>query len=329
MGVKNWDFIPWRTGELDELSPRAIAIDGPNHILRRIKSFEYKGRPVRERVPTSHVHVVLGIVNAALKRNVLPVFVFDGSPESLKRPSNPELVRGASDLYRSFAKSSDPYNEEIAERLHNSPALRWYFSVNHIKDLCKALGIPALTASSEAEMTAAVMCKNGLVGSVLSNDADALLFGSPHVSKAVRFTQGEMDYTTLDAMREVLGVELEQMRDLAILCGCDFHPGLKGVGPRRGVLLLTRFGSLEGVLKYKGVDPNEREEFLRARETYDESDFISLSELDISLKPPMVSTLERMLYPVMGAEVAEKFTRGIVKVWKGFGQEQTSLEAWI
>jgi len=311
MGVKNWDFIPWRTVSLDELAPRIIAIDAPNYLTRRIMSFEFKRKKSYERIPTAHINLVMGMTRIALKKKILPVFIFDGPPESLRRPLNPDLVRTAGELFHAYKEKLDIFDSTIAERLVKSPALRWYFSVNHIKELCNALGVPAITAPSEAEMLAAVLCKEGLVGTVLSNDADALLFGSPHVTKALHLTKDEIERCTLADLQSAVDLDIENLRDLAIISGCDFHDGIKGIGPRKGTIQLQRFGNLEGLLKF------------------DEPNYLSSNGISLRLNPPVVSRVLEILKPIMSSERAEKFARQSVHLWREFGREQTTLEQWI
>ncbi len=329
MGVKKWDFIPWRETSLEDIVPRVIAIDAPNYLIRRTMVFEYKGKKSDDRIPTGHIHVVMGFVRQALRMNLLPIFIFDGPPESLKRPTNPELVRDAHSLYTQFRSNNDIYDTSIASTLNASNALKWYFSVNHITELCSALGIPVLTAPSEAEMFAAVLCKEGIAGTVLSNDVDALLFGSPHVTRTIVMTKDNIERCTLQDLEESIGLDLEGLRDLAVVSGCDFHKGVKGIGPRKGTVLLQRHGSLEGILKAKGFTVSEREEFIRAREVFDEPNYITTKGLQRKLSPPIVSRVSELLTPVMGKERMEKYTREAVQLWKSFGKEQTTMEQWI
>ncbi|MFW9849965.1 MAG: hypothetical protein ACFFF4_12575 [Candidatus Thorarchaeota archaeon] len=329
MGVKNWDFLPWNWSELDEIKPRIIAIDSPNYLTRRLQAFEYGAKLSIERIPTSHLTLSLGIIRSCLKNKILPVFVFDGPPENLKRDTNPDLLKEAGELYGRFASSGDVYNSKIAESLVQSKALRWYFSANHIKDLCSALGIPAITAPSEAEMIAAVLSKEGLTGTVLSNDADALLFGSPHVTRTIQFSKGLSESCTLDALRKIVKLELDQLRDLAIICGCDFHEGVKGIGPRKGVVLLERHGNLESVLKSLSYSVSQIEDFLLAREVFDEPNYLSSKGINISLGAPLVHSIQEILSPVFGNENAESQSRTFVQLWKDFGKQQTTLEQWV
>jgi flap endonuclease-1 len=269
------------------------------------------------------------MIKAAMKNNVLPIFIFDGPPENLKRAPNPELVQRAQQLYNQFRSLESTYDREIADELSSYPSIRLYFASYHLKELCQAIGIPGITSPSEAEMAAAALCRDRLVGTVLSNDVDAILFGSPHASKSMQFNQQKMVCVTqLDILQEIQ-LDLNQLRDLAILNGCDFHKGgLKGIGPRRGGVLLRRHGSLERVLKAKGLNKSERQVFLHAREIFDQGDFIDTNNYDLSLNAPISSRLIKMLKPLYGQEWAEKYTTELISIRKQFGHVQATLEIW-
>jgi hypothetical protein len=224
--------------------------------------------------------------------------VFDGPPENLKRQPNPQLVAAAHDLYREFIKERNPYNIALSEKLYTSPALRLYFSL--------------------------------FVGTVASNDADALLFGSPHVTRQLHLSKRKIFRATLDDLQSAIGLDLELLRDLAIVCGCDFHKeGVKGIGPRKGVVLLQRHGGLVGLLKAQGYTASQREEFILAREVFDEPNYLSSSGINVSLRPPMVPSAVRLLGPVLGSEKAEIRVGEAVRLWKDFGRHQTTLEQWV
>jgi len=330
MGVKNWnDLIPWRWASIDEINPNTIAIDAPNYLTRRHQAFAYGKQKSIERVPTAHFSTSFGIIKSFLSKKLLPVFVFDGPPESLKRPTNPHLIIKAAELYSRYRSSRNIYDSLIAEPLADSPGLYWYFSVLHIKDLCSAIGIPAITAPSEAEMTAAVMAKEGLIGSVLSNDVDALLFGSPHVTKTIQLGKDLIERCIASDLVAATSLEIEGLCDLAILCGCDFHQGAKGIGPRKGAVLLEKYGTLEAVLKSRAYSASEIEEFLIAREVFQEPNYISTKGMNIGLGAPLPHLLLEILEPMIGKENAERQTSIVISLWKGYGTHQSTLEQWV
>ena len=328
MGVKGWNFVPWRDADIEELLPRILAIDTPNYMIRRLQSFEYGAKRNYERIPTAHITIATGIVRQALKHSIVPVFIFDGPPETLKRPTNPSLVASAARLYKEYKAKRDIYDTNLAEQLQSNRSLRWYFSVNHMKELLSALGIPSLTAPSEAEMFAAVMVRDGLAGTVVSNDADAILFGASHVTKTLHLSKGNIERVTLQDLESAIGLDLEHLRDLAIVCGCDFYKGVKGIGPKKGAVLLNQHGGLEGLLKARGFAATEREPVIRAREVFDEPNYISTKGVRTRISAPIQSRVESVLRPIWGSERTDKYVREIIKLWKNFGKEQSTLERW-
>ena len=328
LGVKNWThIICWRTESIDSLMVPAIAIDVPNYISRRMSAVgDYQ--KFKERIPLIHVTLMIGTIKSAIKQHITPVLIFDGPPERLKRAPNPQLIQQAYEIYSIFKKNQTPYNPELAQVLYESPALRSYFAAHHLKDLCYALGIPVITAPSEAEMTAAALCRDGMVGTVVSNDADTLLFGSSHVTKGLRLMKKQMESISLDDVLSSLNLTLDQLRDLAILCGCDFHKGVKGIGPRKGSVLLNRHETLENVLKAIGMPASERESYLVARDVFEEADLIDGKSFNLTLNAPITSTVERILTIVRGRDWAEKTAVEFVRLRKDFGVQQSTLEAW-
>ncbi len=330
MGVRNWsDLVPWRWVSIDELHPRVIAIDAANYLTRRRQAYASRSRLTAERIPTYHLSASLSLIRSCLSHRLLPVFVFDGPPEALKRKPNPDLVRHAADLYSEYCSSRDIYNTRIAEELLRSPSLHWYFSVNHIRNMCAAIGIPSLTAASEAEMTAAALCEKRTAGSVVSNDVDSLLFGSPHVTRTLNLGKEIMERCTLSDLQENTQLSLPMLRDLAVVCGCDFYEGVKGIGPRKGIVLLKRYGGLRGLLKSKGYTQSEVDEIIVAREVFDEAQYISTEKIHVRLAAPVTPLVLSILEPIVGHEAAEKQVTAVVKIWKEFRKEQTTLEHWV
>ncbi|MFX0054580.1 MAG: hypothetical protein ACFFAX_15510 [Promethearchaeota archaeon] len=205
-----------------------------------------------------------------------------------------------------------------------------FFAIEHTRELARVLGVPAISAPSEAEMFSAVLCRDGLVNTVVSNDSDALLFGSPHVTKQLQLSKGLINRATLADLESTTGLDLEQLRDLAIVCGCDFHrQGVKGIGPRKGIILLQRHEELEALLKARGYNPIERREFMDGREAFDEASYISTNGLFLDLNPPLVSKLTGMLTMFMAEDRAEEITRQFVGLWRKFGTHQETLEQWL
>ena len=55
----------------------------------------------------------------------------------------------------------------------------------------------------------------------------------------------------------------EQLVDLGIMVGTDFHPGIKGIGPKTGLKLMKKHGTMEAVSEARGFDLPEDLERVR------------------------------------------------------------------
>jgi len=110
----------------------------------------------------------------------------------------------------------------------------------------------------EAEGAGAVRCANGEVAAVASQDWDTLLYGSPvmirNLTSHGRKKFGRVltaEKVVLKEMLDTHEITKEQLVDLAIMIGTDFHPGIKGIGPKTGLKLIKEHGTMEAVAEVK------------------------------------------------------------------------------
>jgi flap endonuclease-1 len=67
----------------------------------------------------------------------------------------------------------------------------------------------------------------------------------------------------LQEMLDTHDLSREQLVDLAIMIGTDFHPGLKGIGPKTGIKLIKSLGTIEAICEEKGKEVPERLDEIR------------------------------------------------------------------
>jgi flap endonuclease-1 len=185
------------------------------------------------------------------------VFVFDGRPP----------VEKAAEIARRRAVR-DRYEAEAAEARRAGDLARAYSKstmtsrltaemVASAKRLLELMGVPVVQAPSEAEAQAAHMARRGDVWAAASKDYDALLFGAPRLLRFLTISGREFlptqrtfrpitpELIDLERMLEALGITHGQLIDLGLLVGTDFHPGVKGIGPKKALALVTRHGAIE------------------------------------------------------------------------------------
>ena len=133
--------------------------------------------------------------------------------------------------------------------------------VHETKELFDLMGVSWVDAPMEAEGAAAVMCARGEVAAVASQDWDTLLYGSPVMVRNLTSHGTRRFGRVLSAERIVLsdmldshGISRDQLVDLGIMVGTDFHPGIKGIGPKTGLKLIKKHGTMEDIAEEKGFD---------------------------------------------------------------------------
>ena len=137
--------------------------------------------------------------------------------------------------------------------------------------MLRLMGIPAFRAKAEGEAQAAVMAANGQLDVVATQDWDALLYGAPTVIRNLTSDGSKRMGRVIRAQRIELEQILadndltrEQLIDLGIMIGTDFHPGIKGIGPKTGLKLIKKFGDIETICEEKDKEIPERIDEIRS-----------------------------------------------------------------
>jgi flap endonuclease-1 len=132
------------------------------------------------------------------------------------------------------------------------------------------LGVAWIEAPMEAEGAASVWCRQGQVAGVASQDWDVLLYGSPVMVRNLTSHGTKKFGRVVTAERIVLSdlleehdITHEQLVDLGIMVGTDFHPGIRGIGPKTGLKLIKEHGTIEAVCEAKEKDIPERLDEIR------------------------------------------------------------------
>eukprot|EP01090_Pellita_catalonica_P013574 TRINITY_DN3262_c0_g1_i1.p1 TRINITY_DN3262_c0_g1~~TRINITY_DN3262_c0_g1_i1.p1 ORF type:complete len:377 (+),score=76.39 TRINITY_DN3262_c0_g1_i1:3-1133(+) len=241
---------------------------------------------------TSHL---IGMFSRAIKfirEGMKPVFVFDGKPPDLKSKEI-QARRDAKDSAQALlddAKESGDIEQQrkLEKRVvsvtkkHNDEA----------KKLLKLMGIPIVEAPCEAEAQCAQLCKDGKVFAVGSEDMDTVTFASPILLRNLNYAAShkkpiiEVHY---DKVLEGLNLTQDQFTDLCILLGCDFCKRIKGIGPKKALILIRKWKTLEGVLKHidkKRYVVPEYYPFEATRLLFKDADVTPSSKFDFEWKDP-------------------------------------------
>lgn len=270
----------------------------------------YKYRYCSQESQNSHVFGFFQRTCYYLRRGILPVFVFDGTPPTekqnvLEKRSNHKLrLQEKIDSLRSYSTSTD-----ISDQIEKLGKQIIYVTKQHRHEcryLLRLLGIPIIDASGEAEVTCAEMQKRGLTQYTLTEDSDALTFGSPVILRSAKKVDTVLEISLCDVLKE-LNLSYSQFIDFCILCGCDYTNTIPKIGPVTALSLIQEHQTLETILntlpdKYK-IPPNF--DYIRARELFNQP--IDIPDIPLCVGEPHWVELRSFLIDEIGVSSDEFF----------------------
>lgn len=261
MGVLLTPIVVKDTITLADLRGKQLAVDANGELYQFLALIRLPdGTPLRDSQGkiTSHLSgLFFRTTRLMADFDMRLVFVFDGRPpvektaEITRRRAVREryeaeaaAARDAGDFARAYSKST------MTSRLTAE-------MIADAKELLRLMGLPVVQAPSEAEAQAAHIARRGDVWAAASKDYDALLFGAPRLVRFLTISGREFlpaqrrsrpitpELIDLQRMLDELRITRAQLIDLGLLVGTDFHPGVKGIGPKTALALVKRHGAIE------------------------------------------------------------------------------------
>jgi flap endonuclease-1 len=178
---------------------------------------------------TSHI---LGLFNKTillLKKNILPIYVFDGPAPAfkLKVLQNRKIIK-----QRAIDKLND-------NDLSESDKIKYFKrtvsiskkQIEECKELLTLMGIPYVVAPEEADSQCAQLVKEGHATGVLTEDMDILTFGANTIYRNLVSYKKEQIKIDLPEILNKLDLTYEQFVELCILFGCDYTEKLLDISP--------------------------------------------------------------------------------------------------
>ncbi len=284
MGVDLGDLFKKEKISFKDLHDRVIAIDAYNVLHQFLSTIRQRdGTPLKDangRI-TSHLSGLLYRTANLVEARIKPVYVFDGKPHPLKAKTLEERLKRR-ELAEKEWKEALEAGDLVKARVKAQQTSRVTDEIiQQSKELLDALGIPYIQAPGEGEAQASYMVKKGDAYAVGSQDYDCLLVGSPVLirnltSSERRKLPGKQAYVKvnpelirLKPNLKTLGITHKQLIDMAILIGTDFNDGIKGIGPKKSLILIKKNGNVENVLATIGVEnPPTLEEIKEIRKIF-------------------------------------------------------------
>ncbi|UKK02759.2 hypothetical protein MACK_002856 [Theileria orientalis] len=118
------------------------------------------------------------------------------------------------------------------------------------QQLLELFGVPYLIAPSEAESQCAYMNAKGDCYAVISDDSDAFVFGAKCLLKNF-YNDNVFELYTSERIQKLLGIRREQLALIAVICGCDFTNGVRGIGVVNALEVIKAYPKFEDLYEFK------------------------------------------------------------------------------
>ncbi|MFH0956654.1 MAG: flap endonuclease-1 [Candidatus Aenigmatarchaeota archaeon] len=266
MGVNLREIASPKETQLSDLSGKVVAIDALNMIYQFLSIIRdrFTGEPLKDSKGdvTSHLSGLFYRTSRLMEAGIRPVFVFDGQPPSFKKGVQDERRKIREEAGRRLAeavKEGDTAKIRLYSQQTSSVTGEM---LSEARKLLSAMGVQCVQGPSEGEAQASYMNRMGLAYACGSQDWDCLLFGAERLVRNLgvsgkRKLPGKESYVKvspemveLSAMLSSISITREQLVMIGLLVGTDYNPGgVKGIGPKKGLEIVRRNGTLQRVMK--------------------------------------------------------------------------------
>ena len=253
-------------------SGRRIAFDANNELYQFLALIrqpdgryfsDSKGRP------TSHLMGLFYRTTRLTEYGIFPIFVFDGKPHPLKLRELDERKKLKEKAEREWLEALFRGDLPTAWRKAIQTSRLTSEMIKEAKELLDLMGIPWVQAPSDAEAQAAYIVRKGDAFAVCSRDWDSLLYGTNYLVRYLTISGTEflpskgiikpLEPEIIDLMEllSMLKITREQLIDIAILVGTDYNEGVEGIGPKRALEIIRKYGTIENAVKRGVIKINE------------------------------------------------------------------------
>ncbi|MBI5223738.1 flap endonuclease-1 [Candidatus Micrarchaeota archaeon] len=344
MGVDLGDICIKHTLSLETLNNKIIAIDAYNILYQFLASIRQEdGTPLMDLKgnPTAHLSGLFYRTSRLLENGIKPAFVFDGTAHRLKEKTQIERREIKEKAVQKWKEAIELESKEARKYAQGTSRLTSSM-VAQSKDLLEAMGVPTIQAPSDGEAQASMMVHQGLAYATGSQDYDALLFGSDRLIRNISITGRrkiprqdkyiivEPEEITLKETLDSVNLTREQLIFIGLMLGTDFNEGVKGIGPKKAIKIITQIKTLSELVAYLKekhayefeVDPQEvLDLFMKPAYTEPQK---------MQWKPPNKERIQDILVSQhdFSQERVERTVDELEKVMKEKGA-QSRLEQWF
>jgi flap endonuclease-1 len=306
MGVSLTPILKKREVTFTELQGKVLAVDGFNILYQFLTTIRARdGTPLTDSHGnvTSHLIGLFSRTTNLMSKGMKLIFVFDGEAPELKKKERERRASLKDDAQVKFdaaqaAEDVDTMRKYASRTTRLTPEM-----LTEAKKLLTGLGIPIIQAPSEGEAQAAHMVQKGDAYAVISQDADAFLFGAPRVirnlgisgkrKKGMAYEPILPEMVNLKETLDELEINQDQLIALAVLTGTDFAiGGVKGLGPKKG-LKLVKEHSLEEIPVLAKWDEHQDVEWQDVLDVFHKMPV--LDDYEIKWSKPDIDAVKKLL----------------------------------
>ena len=342
MGVDIKDILIRHETSFQEFRGR-VAIDAYNALYQFLTSIRQPdGTPLLDakgRV-TSHLIGLFYRTCGMIEKGVKPIYVFDGEPHHLKKKTIDERKRLKAEAHAQMLKAVEEGRLEDAARLVQRTTHLTAENVGEAKQLLSFLGVPWVQAPSDGESQCAAMCREGQVIATASQDFDSLLFGSPVLARNMAiagrrklprksaYVEVSPERIDLKENLDALGITLEKLVWIGVLCGTDFNEGVHGIGPKKGLKLVQKHDSLEAIAKEAGSGTASGTDFEEVANVFLKPNVKKVGGSELAAREPDREGLEEFMVKEHGVS-SERVANALARTFKEpLDSEQSKLGKW-
>ncbi|MDP2666064.1 MAG: flap endonuclease-1 [Candidatus Diapherotrites archaeon] len=250
--------------DLAELKNRSVAVDAHNILYQFLTSIRGpEGRPLMdaEGHVTSHLAGLLYRTSNLIEAGIRPIFVFDGQPHPLKKETLAKRREIRTQAKVDMEVAIEAGDLEKARMMGARAISLDQDMIAEAKLAMEYLGLPVVVAPQEGEAQAAWMVEHHLAYATVTQDYDALLFGSTRVVRNLAVTgKRKLPYRNafvtiepkryeLEEILSSLAITREQLIWVGMLIGTDFNEKIPKVGPKTALNAVKGKDSFPEVVK--------------------------------------------------------------------------------
>ncbi len=312
MGVKNLyklisEYAPNSITKknIKEYNDKYVVLDASMIIYQYVIAIRGSGSDLQntEGKLTSHILGVLSKTFLLLGNDIIPIFVFDGTPPELKK----ETLKSRKEIKKkNLEKLEATDDKEDQIKYFKRSFSITQAQIQEVKDILTLFGIPVIESATEADPLCANIVSKGLAYGVSSEDMDLLAFGC---SKLIRSLSSKKKAIEIDLKEVLNSMELtqDQFVDLCILLGCDYCDTIPKIGPKRAYEKIKEHGSIKNFLEndekvksgYYKIPENYQENYTNAAEFFKSPPIVTnVTKAQLKMRKPKYNQIKEIMIDI-------------------------------